>query len=39
MIKQLYPDIKTSVYKLRKLYKEHKIKKKLIRMTKITDRE
>ena len=34
MFRRRYPTTKTSVYKLRKLYKEHKIKKKAIRIGK-----
>ena len=34
LFRQRYPTVKTSVYKLRKLYREHKIKKKVIRIGK-----
>ena len=38
LFKKLWPLAPTSVYKLRKLYKEQKIKNKVIRHTKIPDR-
>ena len=38
LFKRRYPDSKITVYKLRKLYKKMKIKKKFIQRTKIPNR-
>ena len=38
LFKRRYPEAPITIYKLRKLYEQHKIKKKAIRMTKIPDR-
>ena len=35
LIRKRYPGTKVSVYKLRKLYRQHKIKRKCIQATKI----
>ena len=36
-VRRKFPDVKVTLYRLRKIYHDHKVKKKVIRFTKIRD--